>query len=276
MNKKIPILSLMLVIIIIFSTQSPVISANKHIESQEKIKIEINNYLPNKIEKNIKELSKEETNQLREILIEYSEAIKEKDYDKISYCENWLKNKNIIPSNYQNLYIQNIKKIKLLEILNNAFKDRIKTTNLNDNISNSMCYLHATGTGSILFPVEAKILEWMINESEQQNSSLAGLILFILLLVIFYIPVMLVTHLIPFRIALPKGKIILTNGKISTTGTEGHKSLEVTNSSNYLDMNISWFTGLTIGLPAISNEGVQVSDNFLFVSGFCFKAEKQN
>jgi len=120
----------------------------------------------------------------------------------------------------------------------------------------------------MLFPVETEIIEWIQKNIEEQDSFLAGFVLMLLLLVLFYLPVMLVTHLIPFRIAMPHSQVDLNSGTMNVGDQEFTPPIKV---------NLTSFTGITISMPKTSTGNESEDDSsggFLFVKGYAGKVEE--
>ena len=193
---------------------------------------------------------------MKEILINLNTAIEENDELAISIYEKILNERGFFGKEYQKFYSSNsifkyIKSQHYPGILN-------QFENLNgDNISNTFCFFNAIGKGIIVFPFDLIIWEAIIDIVKNASSSLAGLILFLALVPIL-VMVMLITHLIPFRILMSRGVIIMNQGSISSLGLNGLKRLTVTEQ---IGVNLSWFTGITFNIPFTNN-------SFCFISGF--------
>ena len=258
MKKRILLFSLGAVILLILGgLSSSVVSTNlKNIESTETITVEVNKYFGRKSSPILTDLSLKEADELKEILINLQIAIDENDEQAINHYETILNEKGLFGKSNQKFYSNNeVNEMMKKSGLNNFYKyfDSIN----GDNISNSMCYFHATGEGLMLFTIGVKIAEAILAIINNQSNFIAQIVLLIALLPFLALTV-LFTHLIPFRILMPSGVINMNTGKISSLGLEGYKSLQVNNES--VNVNLSWFTGITINIP--------FSDNpFLFVSG---------
>lgn len=235
--------------------------------TSEKIVFETKTYNGLNVEKKLTELSTEEADEIKQILIDLEDALLENDYESVIKYKKILQEKGIID-----------------EKSSKFIKPQKESAELTDDISNSMCYFHAMGVGLLLFPLENRILEGITetarNAAEQTDNPIAGiiiaLVIFILLFVIFCLPVMLVTHLIPARIMMPSAKVQLKNGKMWSRGTEGFKKVET--SGETIEADLSYFTGITIStLPISINKDSEEDENeakgFMFVSGFAFKVE---
>jgi len=121
-----------------------------------------------------------------------------------------------------------------------------------------MCYVNILGQGIMLFYLGVILWEAIVRAAENASSWLAALII-ILAMLPFLVLVMLFTHLIPFRILMPLGMISVQNGTISSLGLRGFKRYNA-DVSGPVEVNLSWFTGITINLAFTES-------SFLFVSG---------
>ncbi len=268
--KKVLIFSALVAILIILGGLSPSI-CSKDIEpvqisqNSEIIPVEVNRYYGQQSETILSELSYEEAEELREILTLLNEAIKNNDEDAIDQYEKVLNEKGIFGDNYQEFFSHNTynemmktfrfhKLAKYLGILNN------------DNVSNLLCYFNAIGNGTIVFALGVRVYEAIVRIVENQTSIIAALILFIALLPLLAM-VMLFTSLIPFRILMAEGIVVMFNGKISSIGLQGRKKLIV--EGDDIAVNISWFTGITLNLMFTENR-------FTFVSGIALKVEESD
>jgi len=256
MNNKIPFLCIFSVLILIISFYSPVVSASKNIENQELVEVKINNCIYGSIKQDIKYLTVGEVKEIKQILLEYNKAIEENNFDQIAKCESWLKEKGIL----------NEIQLLILSLLNRYEGSSI--TNSNADISESNCKFSAIGNGFMVFPLEKQIIDWIQKQAENQENFIAGFVIMLLLLVLFYLPVMLVTHLIPFRIAMPHSQVTLNSGTMKVGDQNVIPPIKV---------NLTSFTGITISTPNFSmdNEsGDGNSGGFLFVTGYAGKVEE--
>lgn len=138
-----------------------------------------------------------------------------------------------------------------------------------DNISNILCYFHAVGYGIIYFPIILKIIEYINNAIKNTSSPLSALAMIITLFAIFS-PIIVLSYLIPFRIAMPIGVVRMEEGKIWSLGLNGFKRITV-EEDNPVSVNVSWFTGITLHLSMSRDNR---SENFLFMSGFAAHVEE--
>jgi len=271
MKKKIIILAAIVAILIVLAGLSPSICSkdikpDKIGQYSDTINIEVNRYYGRQPETINTKLSYEEAEQIKEILIQLSDALDKNDEKTIKECESILNKKGIFGDNYQQFYSYDtyIKMIKTLRFTGLA--EYLERKN-SDNISNIMCYFNAIGNGTILFTLGVRMYEAIVRIIENQTSIIGALILFIALVPLLAI-VMLFTSLIPFRILMPVGIVVMYKGRISSLGLQGRKKLEVEGPDS-VNVNISWFTGLTINLPFSDNR-------FVFVSGIALRAQESD
>ncbi len=265
LNKKIVFLSILSAIIMITIGFSSAVAKNTTTKS-EKIVFETKIYTGLNVEKKLTELTLEEAEEIKKIINDLETALIQNDVEAIAIYKTILQDKGIID-----------------EKSSKFIRPEKESAELSDDISNSMCYFHAMGVGLLLFPFENRILEAITeaarNIAEQTDNPIAAviiaLVVFILLFVLFCLPVMIVTHLVPVRIMMPSAKIQLKNGKMWTRGTEGFKKVET--SGETIEADLSYFTGITIStLPISVNDGSEEENDakgFMFVSGFAFKVE---
>jgi hypothetical protein len=269
MNRKSHFLAVILTVLLVLSGLSPVVNSKEITKNQDKITIQVNQYTAEGINNFLTELNVEDARELQEYLEKLHEAIDKNDQKEISKYEFLINEKGIFGEKYQDIYskYQN-QKIKLIA-KNPFYNDKLNSLSEDDNISNSMCSFYASGEGIMIFTFGVKLGESILEKISNASSFMEQLVLLLALLPI-YVLVMLFTHAIPFRIALPIGIIQMKNGKISTRGTEGYKTVYVEDQT--VNVNISWFTGITISIPSFSEE--DNSAGLLFVSGFCLQAEQ--
>jgi len=253
MKKKIICLSAIIIgMLIIFGSLSPAV-CSKDIDT---ITIEVNRYYEKNSETIYTDINLEESEEIKQILINLNIAIKQNDEEAISQYEKILNEKGIFGEKNQKFYS------------NNQFTETLKKTNLDkytkyfgstnvDNISNSLCYFNAIGEGIVLWWLSLQLWEGIIEALKNVSNPIAAFILFLALVPFLYF-VILLTNLIPFRILAPRGAMALRNGSISSLGLKGLKRLSVGEDS--VEVNISGFTGVTVNLGT----------SFLFISGIAF------
>ena len=270
MKKKILIVSTTLIaILIVLAGLSPSI-CSKDIEpvqigaNSDILTIEVNRYCGRQPENFNTKLIYDEAVQIKEILIQLNDAIENNDEKTIKECESILNEKGIFGDNYQkffsyNTYSEMLKTFKFAD-----FAKYLGSQN-NNNISNLLCYFNAIGNGTLYHFLSVRMYEAIVKIVENQTSLIGAFILFITLLP-FLVIVMLLTSLIPFRILMPVGIVAMRKGRISSLGLQGRKKL-VVEGPDSVNVNFSWFTGVTINIP--------FSDNpFVFVSGIAMKVQE--
>jgi len=250
MKKKIICVSSIIVgILIILGSLSPAV-CSKDIKN---VTIEVNRYYGKDSGPIYTDVSIEEAEEIKQILINLNMAIENNDEAAISQYEKILNDKGIFGENHQKFFSNNqynevIKKINLVKYTKYFGSNA-------DNISNTLCYFNAIAReGLMLWWVGLKLWQTIIDAIKNVTNPLAAFILLLAFLPILVL-VLFFTALIPFRILAPSGLIGLRNGTVSSLGLKGFKRLKVGEVG--VDVNLSWFTGITINIPG----------SFLFVSG---------
>lgn len=143
------------------------------------------------------------------------------------------------------------------------------TNPISQEINNTFCYFHAAGTGNIVFALGVLVWEWLTSQVTNLSSAIE-LIILLLITVPLWVPVLIINHLIPFRIMMLKSAVSITDGKITTIGTQGMKQDQLT-PSNPATVDLRLFTGITLTIPRLNSEQ-EVEDSFIFVSGLAASA----
>ena len=270
MKKKIIIFgTIMLAIIVVLSSCSSSISTNnvEDTVSTENVIITVNQFYGNKPRTIETEVSIEYAEEIEQMLINLNEAITNNDEIAISYYEEQLNNKGIFGNNYQEFYsndefTRNINLNKASNFLN------ILGNQNDDNISNSLCYFNALGKGLMVSYLGVVVWEAFQRLLGNASSYLEALVIIIIFLP-FVLTTVILTGLIPFRVAMPRGIVYVEEGTISSLGLKGFKRLKV--ETEPATVNISWFTGLSISIPGNEETG---RDPFLFVSGLAIDVKE--
>lgn len=262
MNKKIVFFSIIGAAIIVLGGLSPTIFA-KDIKPDSVI-IEVNRYYGKKSAPIYTEVSNDEAEEIKQILIQLNTAIQNSDEKAIAQYEKILNDKGIFGGSYQKFfsdskYSQTMEKTKLAKYA------KYFGSKSGDNISNFMCYFNAIGEGAMLWWLGLKVLDAIVKVIQNASNPFEAFILLLVLLPFLAIT-MLLTDLIPFRILAPSGAIALQNGSISSLGLMGLKRVKV--GAESVGVNLSWFTGITINIPPINGKKA-----FLFVSGIALRVE---
>ena len=130
-----------------------------------------------------------------------------------------------------------------------------------DDVSNSLCYFNAIGTGLMASYLGVVVWEAFQRLLRNASSFLEGFVIIIIFLP-FVVATIVLTGLIPFRVAMPRGMVYVEDGRISSLGLQGFKRVIV--DTEPITVNISWFTGLSISIPGNEETG---RESFVFVSG---------
>ena len=262
MNKNIALVSIISAIILVLAGLTPVVGS-KDVETQGKIVVEMNSYQHGSVEKVVTELSEEEAVELKECLVDLNNALEREDRQTILECEIILNEKGILGEKYQKIRYKSesqefYPEIKDLSVLP-RLKNLLVPTDTED-ISNVLCYLHAVGSGMMIFTMGV-ILTVPIMMIIAQAPELLGLVLLVCM------TILLATHVIPFRIGLPIGILTMDSGSVSTIGLSGAQQMDIQANSS-AQITIGGFSGITINIP-----GMGGSKGFLFVSGFSLIAQ---
>lgn len=198
-------------------------------------------------------LSSSDADELRQLLISLDDALTRKDTREIQHYETILKSKGIIPATYQ-FHTS----VPAVEPRYQKLR-HLRLPVLGDNISNTLCYLHAAGSGTLFFTIGILLMIPTLILISIFGSEILNI------LIPLYVLIMVATHLIPFRVMLPIGSMILDEGNVSAIGISGSQHITVEDGS--VQVNMIGFTGITINI-ASNNQ----TDGFLFVSGFSLSA----
>jgi hypothetical protein len=256
MKKLIASSSILIICILLIPMASPLVYS-QNISTQKTISIQTNINSETSSQKQTTYVSSSDVEELRQLLILLDDALTRKDSKEIHYCETILKSKGILPATYQ------------FETTKPALESRYQKLGQHllpllgdDNISNSLCYVHATGTGMIFFTVGLLLIIPTLILMGMFGVGILNVLLPLYLLIMF------ITHLIPFRVLLPVGALIIDNGNVSAVGVSGSQHITVNTSS--VQINLVGFTGITINIPSSNS-----TQGFLFVSGFSFFANSR-
>jgi len=257
MKEKIVCISTILIAtIIVLGCLSPQVYS-KDIDT---VTIEVNRYYGKK-STICTDVSIEEAEEIKQILIKLNNAIENNDEEVISECEKILNDKGIFGKNHQKFFSSN-KYSEAMEQTNLVKYTKYFGAKNGDNISNYMCYFNAIcGQGLMLWWFGLKAWQSIIDAIKNVSNPIAAFILFLALLP-FLVIILLLTDLLPFRIMSPSGVIALQNGSVSSLGLKGIKRLKV--GEEPIEVNISWFTGITINIPT----------SFIFISGIALEVKE--
>lgn len=236
-----------LIIVVTISASFSTTLGSNTLEKNNNLMIETRYYDNNLMKKNYCELDETELDYLKECLINLNDAYITDDVASIQKYETILYEKGIL-NKKPNRFSFDDKFLK-----NNPILKHFTNQHPDENISNSFCYVNAAGDGLMIFTIGALLTIptiILINIFGGQILSL---------LIPIYLVILILTHLIPFRIMLPIGLITMDSGKITTVGTSGTQNMDVEYPSAQLQL--AGFTGVTINIPSNNTSG------FLFVAG---------
>ncbi|HEC82106.1 MAG TPA: hypothetical protein ENI42_06780 [Thermoplasmatales archaeon] len=231
---------------------SPVVYS-KEIYQQRSVVVEVNRVSVYGVKRVLSEMSYGDACKLKELLIKLNDAIDKGDSQAVEEYEAQLNEMRLFDNTNLRIPVKGVSTVDVME----------------DNISNSLCYFHAAGKGTILFTLGVKIVELITNAIKNASSLIEALAIAIALLAIFA-PFLLITYLVPFRIAMPISVVDLESGRMATLGLNGCKKV-VVDENNPLSVTLRWFSGVTVNIPF-----GQDNESFLFVSGFAFSVEENS
>jgi hypothetical protein len=263
MKKKIVAVSFFCMMVVILVCFTPAL-ASKVITpsiSSAAIPIQITRYMGKNPVRTIALVSPTDASQIKQCLIDLYQAQESNDHTTIAKCIVVLKSYGIVLD----------KKDQALMSPQNNIPQFSKTllpgftcSATQDNISNTVCFFNAIGQGMMYGSFALKFLQEVAKVLQNQTNLFSVIILLIVLLPLI-VTVLLFNDLIPIRILMPVGVLVLANGTVSSIGLLGVKHMNV--GAAPIGANLNWFTGLTINIPRLNNE----SKPFVFVSGFALK-----
>jgi hypothetical protein len=266
MKKKLATISILLGALIALATISVPISASdlQMLNVNKNVTIEVNLYSNEGISPIFTNVNEKKAIEIQEIITELSKAIDKNDEASIKYFESKLNEMGIFGDQYQEFFSKQSFYNKMDFGRFEKFSKWL-TDNNDDNISNSFCFFNTIGEGLLVSTLGILVWEAFVRLLSNASSFAEAFVIIILFLP-FVLSVIVLTGLIPFRVAMPTGMILVENGTISSLGLNGYKKLQVTGDPVYV--NLSVFTGITISIPGNEDTG---RDAFLFVSGFALQ-----
>jgi|GEM_PF-4781139 len=253
--KKIKIFTLLLCASLLALSFSGIVNANQN-EEQEFLPIHINHYLGGIAYKTTtKELATSDYLDVTTLLTDLQDALCTQNQQQIQSLTQQLKDYDID--------IQNT-------LPNPTTLRAPQNTNyLPTDINNSFCYFHAAGTGNIVFALGVIVWEWLTSQITNFSSAIE-LIILLMISAPFWVPILIINHLIPFRIMMLKSAVTINDGKITTIGTQGIKQEHIT-APDQASVDLRFFTGITLTIPRFNSEQ-EAEDPFIFVSGIAGSA----
>ena len=232
----------------------PAVSADNDLNNH-KANLEIYKVGISGIEKISKAIDYEKAVKLKNLLLLLDEALEIRDTKAVNNYKKEIEELGVLDG-------EDLKISTLITKLSSEFQS-------DDDISNNLCYFHAVGYGIIYFPVILKIIEYINNAIKNASSFLAALAIIIALFAIFS-PIIVLSYLVPFRIAMPIGVVRMEEGKIWSFGLKGFKKI-IVEEDNPVSVNVSWFTGITLHLSMSRGDR---NESFLFMSGLAAHVEE--
>jgi len=263
MQKKIITISFFCVIVVVLACYTPALASKAITQNpdQTTIPIEVTRYVGKNALRTIASVSPANALQIKECLIQLSQAQQNNDGPTIARCITELRSYGIKidKKDATSLAPQNII-TKCKKMLSPSFLSSAAS----DNISNAVCFVNAIGQGMMYGAFAVKFLQEVSKALQNQTNPFLVIILLLTFLPLILI-VILLNDLIPIRILMPTGILALANGSVSSIGLLGLKHQKV--GADPIQANLSWFTGLTINIPPLHNG----SKPFVFLSGFVLK-----
>jgi hypothetical protein len=261
MNKKIVLISSLCVMVVLLAGFTPALATKT--KSSATVPIEVTRYIEKKPIQTIVPVSFTDAVQIKQCLIELYNAQERNDQNTISKCITVLKKNGIVLDKRDQTLVstQNI-----VPQWSKMSFPRLPSASSGDNLSNTVCFFNAIGQGMVYGTLALKFIQAITKILQNQTNPFLAIILLLALLPLL-LTVILINDLVPFRILMPAGVLVLANGSVSSIGLLGLKRMKV--GATPIQVNLSWFTGLTINIPPLSN----ASKPFVFTSGFALKAE---
>lgn len=259
MKKKLMIVSCFCVTVLAIAGCTPALASQPLTSTKSTVPIEVTRYAGKNQVSTTATVSSADAWQIEQCLIELYNAQQQNDRTTIAHCIQILNSKGIVINAQDRSYLTPERVIRF-------YGKAVGHNALMDDVTNQACLFTAIGQGMLVGAFALKIIQAVSDVIKNQTTVLGALIVLIILLPLLLLAV-LINDIIPIRIMMPVGTLVLTNGTVSTIGLLGVKKMKV--NATQIQVNVSWFTGLTINIPKLSNE----SKPFCFISGFAAKVE---
>jgi hypothetical protein len=258
-KKYLMIVSCFCITVLALAGCTPALASQPIPTTKTTVPIEVTRYAGKNPESTITSVSPADAWQIQQCLIELYNAQQRNDRATITRCVAMLNSKGITIRAQDQAYLTPERVLRF-------YGQAIGRTGLMDDVTNQACLFTAIGEGMLFGAFALKIIQAVSEVIKNQTTFLGALIMLIIMLP-FLLFAVLINAIIPIRILMPVGTLVLSNGTVRTIGTQGAKTLKV--NATQIEVNVSWFTGLTINIPKLSNE----SKPFCFVAGFAGKVE---
>jgi len=259
MKKKLVMISCLCVIVLALAGFTPALATKPLDVATSTVPIEVTRYAGENQVKTIASVSPVDAWQIEQCLIDLYDAQQRNDRAAIAHCVMELNSKGITISAQDQSYLTPERVLRF-------YGKAVGQNGLMDDVTNQACLFTAIGEGMLFGAFALKIIQ-AASEIIKNQTTVLGALIMLLVLLPFLVLAVLINAVIPIRIMMPVGTLVLTNGTVSTIGVQGVKKMKV--NATQIQVNVSWFTGLTINIPKLSNE----SKPFTFVTGFAGKVE---
>lgn len=259
MKKKLVMISCLCVIVLALAGFTPALATKPLDVAKSTVPIEVTRYAGENQVKTIASVSPADAWQIEQCLIDLYDAQQRNDRAAIAHCVMELNSKGITISAQDQSYLTPERALRF-------YGKAVGQNGLMDDVTNQACLFTAIGEGMLFGAFALKIIQ-AASEIIKNQTTLLGALIMLIILLPFLVLAVLINAVIPIRIMMPVGTLVLTNGTVSTIGVQGVKKMKV--NATQIQVNVSWFTGLTINIPKLSNE----SKPFTFVTGFAGKVE---
>jgi len=209
MKHILKIISIFVTLSLLITGITPIILSQTIEQQTDYYPIEINHYYLTNQKTEIIQVTTSQLETISHYLHHLHQAIDSHDTEKQKHYQKLLKNQGItIPfsnSNTPPAYYTS------------PFLDKVSSQKSdNDSIDNSLCFLNVQGQGTIFFTIATLFLIPTLLLVQLFGAEILNF------LIPIYLAIFVATHIIPFRVMLPIGNIILDEGSITATGINGH------------------------------------------------------
>lgn len=261
MRNALAISSLCVGAVIILAGFTPALASNPQTTQTTLVPIVVTQYFGGGPESSQIMVTPDKADKIQALVSELSLALDQRDMRAAAECVSALKGLGIA---FGPAFLPLMKSQDTLSRLS-VLSGHQASTGPNENLSNSACILKAIGEGMMIGPIAENFIKQVAAILHNATSVIEALVLLLVFLP-FIALFVLFNALIPFRILMSHGTLVLSNGTISTRGTEGYKKVDV--GAKYAQVNVTSFTGITFNIIPINNR-----TGFCFILGFAGKTE---
>ncbi len=258
-KKNLMIVSCLCVTILALAGCAPALASQPLSAAKSTVPIEVTRYLGKNQVTTTASVSPTDAWHIEQCLIDLYNAQQRNDRATIARCVAILNSKGITITAQDQAFLTPERVLRI-------YGKEAGHNGLLDDLTNQACFFSAVGQGMLVGNFALKIIQAVAELIRNQTTVLAAFLVLIIMLP-FLLLAVLINDLIPIRIMMPQGALAMTNGSVSSIGLLGAKHMTV--NATQIGVNISWFTGITLNIPKLSNE----SKPFCFVAGFAAKVE---